>query len=118
MYKLDKVLTKEALHVLEGYHWPGNVRELQNMIERLVVTAREEHISARDVLSNLYESKPRDQEKKPIVREIIPLKEAVEEVETQLISLALQKYGTAAKVAQILGVSPATLSRRMQKLLS
>lgn len=117
MYKLDKTFTKEAFHVLESYHWPGNVRELQNMVERLVVTARGDQIGARDVLGNLYDRKPQEMDKKPIIREIVPLREAIEEVEAQLIQMALQKYGTAARAAQVLGVSPATLSRRMQKLL-
>ncbi|USG63358.1 sigma 54-interacting transcriptional regulator [Brevibacillus ruminantium] len=117
MYKLDKTLTKEAFHVLEGYHWPGNVRELQNLIERLVVTTRGEYIGARVVLAQLYGERQQSIDNMPIIREIMPLKEAVEKVEEQLISLALQKYGTAAKAAEILGVSPATLSRRMHKLL-
>ncbi|WP_245552913.1 sigma 54-interacting transcriptional regulator [Brevibacillus massiliensis] len=117
LHKLDKRLTREALEVLEGYDWPGNIRELQNVIERLMVTTRADVISQEDVLSNLYGGLARDREKKPLVQEIMPLKEAVEEVESQLISMALKKYGTAYKVAEVLGVSPATVSRRMQKLL-
>ncbi|QQE72609.1 hypothetical protein KDJ56_11490 [Brevibacillus composti] len=87
------------------------------MVERLVVTARGDQIGARDVLGNLYDRKPQEMDKKPIIREIVPLRDAIEEVEAQLIQMALQKYGTAARAAQVLGVSPATLSRRMQKLL-
>jgi PAS domain S-box-containing protein len=117
MYHLDKSLSREALHALEGYAWPGNVRELQNVIERLVVTQRKDSIGTEDVLPNLYANEHPSRENKTMVLDIMPLKEAVEEVENQLISLALKKYGTASKVAKILGVSPATLSRRIQKLL-
>ncbi|MFY0543825.1 sigma-54 interaction domain-containing protein [Brevibacillus sp. H7] len=117
MYKLNKTITREALDILEGYAWPGNVRELHNVIERLVVTIRGDSITAQDVWEKLYRSDVQITEKKPMVQEIMPLKEAVEEVESQLISLALKKYGTAAKVAKILGVSPATVSRRLQKHL-
>jgi transcriptional regulator with PAS, ATPase and Fis domain len=46
----------------------------------------------------------------------MPLKEAVEELETQLIQRGMQKYGTADKLSKVLGVSPATISRRMKKL--
>ncbi|MGE5701866.1 MAG: sigma 54-interacting transcriptional regulator [Clostridia bacterium] len=116
-YKLEKSLTREALTVLEGYSWPGNVRELQNMVERLAVTTRNDTICAQDVLPNLFEEDSLKSENKTMVFDIMPLKDAVEEVENQLISLALKKYGTASKVAKILGVSKATLSRRMQKLL-
>jgi len=117
VYQLDKKLSPEAFDLLQQYDWPGNVRELQNVMERSIVTARGELITAEQLWANLYSPITLESEKKPIVQEIIPLKEAVEEVESQLISLAMKKYGTAAKVAKILGVSPATVSRRMQKHL-
>lgn len=117
MYGMEKVITREALHALEGYAWPGNVRELQNMVERLIATVRGDSIGAQDVLGNLYREESVTRERRTVVLDIMPLKEAVEEVESQLISLALKKYGTASKVAKILGVSPATVSRRMQKRL-
>lgn len=118
MYKLEKSLTKEATEVLEAYDWPGNVRELQNVVERLVVTTRSQTIQATDVLGNLYEGVTLDKPNKPIIAEVTPLKEAVENFESQLISLALQKYGNASKAAKALGISPATISRRMQKLFT
>ncbi|MFW5891264.1 MAG: sigma-54 interaction domain-containing protein, partial [bacterium] len=34
--KKHKVLTSDALRILENYNWPGNVRELSNLIERIV----------------------------------------------------------------------------------
>ena len=39
--------TPEALRLLQSYLWPGNVRELRNVIERVVVEAETEAISAR-----------------------------------------------------------------------
>jgi len=35
----------ETLTALSAYSWPGNVRELQNVVERLVVTGRNEEVS-------------------------------------------------------------------------
>lgn len=87
------------------------------MVERLIATVRGDSIGAQDVLGNLYREESVTRESRTVVLDIMPLKEAVEEVESQLISLALKKYGTASKVAKILGVSPATVSRRMQKRL-
>ncbi|WP_123058855.1 sigma 54-interacting transcriptional regulator [Brevibacillus reuszeri] len=117
MYGLEKSINRDALHMLEGYSWPGNVRELQNVIERLVVKTRADSIGTQDVIPNLFKEESIVRENKAVVLDIMPLKEAVEEVENQLISLALKKYGTAARVAKILGVSPATVSRRMQRRL-
>jgi transcriptional regulator with PAS, ATPase and Fis domain len=39
----------DALAALTGYSWPGNVRQLENVIERLVVTARHEVIRLDDL---------------------------------------------------------------------
>lgn len=36
----------EAMKILEEYYWPGNVRELRNVVERLVIEAAGEAISA------------------------------------------------------------------------
>ena len=39
----------DALEYLSTYSWPGNVRELRNAVERAVIMARAETISARDL---------------------------------------------------------------------
>ncbi len=42
-----KHISDEARKLLCEYSWPGNVRELENVIERLVVTGRNESVGAR-----------------------------------------------------------------------
>jgi transcriptional regulator with PAS, ATPase and Fis domain len=42
-------ISPEAMTALTEYHWPGNVRELENVIERLVVTAKDEVIKPEDL---------------------------------------------------------------------
>jgi transcriptional regulator with GAF, ATPase, and Fis domain len=44
-----KVLSPEAYSALTEYPWPGNVRELENVIERLIVTARSDAIGPDDL---------------------------------------------------------------------
>ena len=39
----------EVISVLMEYNWPGNVRELENIIERLVVTGRNDRIAVADL---------------------------------------------------------------------
>jgi DNA-binding NtrC family response regulator len=41
--------TDEALNFMESYNWPGNVRELENTIQRAVVLARSEVLTAADL---------------------------------------------------------------------
>jgi transcriptional regulator with PAS, ATPase and Fis domain len=42
-------IAPDAMAMLLDYHWPGNVRELQNVIERMMVRARNEVIGVDDV---------------------------------------------------------------------
>jgi len=45
----EKVFAEDAIAELRKYGWPGNVRELRNVVERLVLLASDETISAADV---------------------------------------------------------------------
>ncbi|MGO0062687.1 helix-turn-helix domain-containing protein [Brevibacillus fluminis] len=80
------------------------------------MTTKDDAIKGEDVMAILYGEEKRTKIK-PIIGSIVPLKEAVDEVEGQLIRSALQKYGTAAKAAEILGISQATMSRKIKQLL-
>ncbi|MEH7122359.1 sigma 54-interacting transcriptional regulator [Bacillus sp. JJ1773] len=115
MYDIKKSFTPEAIEVLETYAWPGNVRELQNIVERLILLTDGEWIQREHALKYLY-GEVEKKKKQLFVLELMPLKEAVEELETQLIERGMQKYRTADKLSKVLGVSPATISRRIKKL--
>ncbi|MEH7390673.1 sigma 54-interacting transcriptional regulator [Bacillus sp. JJ1503] len=115
MYDIKKSFTPEAIEVLETYAWPGNVRELQNIVERLILLTEGEWIQREHALKYLY-GEVEKKKKQLFVLELMPLKEAVEELETQLIERGMQKYRTADKLSKVLGVSPATISRRIKKL--
>lgn len=39
-------IQREAMSALQDYHWPGNVRELQNYVERAVVMAEGDELTA------------------------------------------------------------------------
>ncbi len=53
MGKAMRVVTGDALEKLMAYAWPGNVRELENVIERAVILARTDRITARDLPPNV-----------------------------------------------------------------
>src|SRR5689334_13124965 len=42
-------ISREVMEFLESYAWPGNVRELENTIERTVVLAGGEALTAKDI---------------------------------------------------------------------
>ncbi|WP_413307910.1 sigma 54-interacting transcriptional regulator [Bacillus sp. 1P10SD] len=116
-YDRNYHLTPDAVNVMEFYPWPGNVRELQNIIERLVVTADHSAIDAEFVsqfLSLGYEHK----KMKPVITRVIPLQDAIDHVEEQLIVMAMNQYKTTTKAAKALGISQSSVSRKYQKILS
>lgn len=112
-YKRDKTLSHEVLETLQKYPWPGNVRELQNIVERLIVTIDSPLIE----MEHLPESFTVSAQSCCVqVSDIIPMKEAVDLVEQQLLTLAKQKYQTTIKIAEVLEVNQSTISRKMTKL--
>ncbi len=120
-HKTGKLVSGETLDILVQYSWPGNVRELENLVERLVITAEGEVILPDDLperIINQVEQQPANgltavakQGKEPIQ----PLKDAVEQVEKDLIIRAIQMYGSTYKAAKILGVSQSTIARKAKK---
>lgn len=116
-YDSNYHLTPDALNVLEAYTWPGNIRELQNIIERLVVTSDHEMIGA-DIVSQVLKLNEPTMKAKPVVANIMPLKEAFDAVEEQLISQAMKMYKTTTRAAKVLGISQSSVSRKYQKILN
>jgi transcriptional regulator with GAF, ATPase, and Fis domain len=43
------VVPPDVMALLTDYHWPGNVRELENIVERLVVTGKNDTVSVSDL---------------------------------------------------------------------
>jgi PAS domain S-box-containing protein len=116
-YKKNYHLSPDALNLLEVYPWPGNIRELQNMIERLAVSADHQTIDAHFVNQFLTVGTNLKKEKL-VIKKILPLQEALDSVEEQLILLAMKQYKTTTKAAKALGVSQSSVSRKYQKILS
>jgi len=110
----------EAMEALAGHDWRGNVRELENVIERCVLLGGEGEVS-RDQLISIWEggtAGDRASSRSPgvVIRVSVPLanpdlKNAVKEMERQLIRLALERTGgSRPKAAELLGIShPALL---------
>ncbi|QUH25914.1 sigma 54-interacting transcriptional regulator [Serpentinicella alkaliphila] len=112
-YGLNKKLAAPVVERLLSYNWPGNIREMENMIERLVVLTDEEQIQIRHLPVFLQEELSAS--KLVTLNSIIPLKDAIEEVEQQLIRKALDKYVTTRKVAKMLGVNQSTVVRKIKQ---
>ena len=103
-------ITQEAVNVLMAYDWPGNVRELRNTIEQMVVLARSERLTLRDVPMAIRGGA--DLTKISVVRTGM----TIEEAERQLIVQALKEMrGNRTRAAQKIGMSRRTLHRKLKK---
>jgi PAS domain S-box-containing protein len=108
-YGFSKQIEPEVIDVFSEYDWPGNVRELDNLIERMVVMAHSEVITANDLPNKL---KSLDLIHDTVDFEVTSLKNAVETFESRMIRNALQKYGTTRETARMLGVNQSTIVRK------
>ncbi|HLN61265.1 MAG TPA: sigma 54-interacting transcriptional regulator [Symbiobacteriaceae bacterium] len=109
-YSVDRVVTPEAMERLMAHPWPGNVRELENLVERLVVTAEDRRIRVEDLppLMGGVVS--------PVsVNRVVPLTEALEALELELVGAAYQQYGSSVKVGQVLGIHQTTAARKIRE---
>jgi transcriptional regulator with PAS, ATPase and Fis domain len=87
------------------------------MIERLAVSADHQTIDA-DFVSKFLSLGSKLKSEKPVITKILPLQEALEYVEEQLILLAMKQYKTTTKAAKALGVSQSSVSRKYQKIVN
>lgn len=113
-YRTPVVICEDALYRMLKYPWPGNIRELENIIERLVVTNRKGVVEQEDLPNTILLTTAPAQDGISVNR-LMPLKEALEQVEQQLILDAFQKYGSSYKVADVLQISQSSASRKYIK---
>ncbi|MGI6705164.1 MAG: sigma 54-interacting transcriptional regulator [Clostridia bacterium] len=113
-YGTHKIVSPEVKQILLEYPWPGNVRELENLMERLVVTARDEIIQPED-LPPVILKRGNDEKDRVTVKGILPLKKAIEEVEKQIILQARRRYRSTYKIAEVLEVNQSTVVRKLKK---
>jgi transcriptional regulator with PAS, ATPase and Fis domain len=114
-YAMRKELFPDVIEILMNYDWPGNVRELENVIERLVVTIPRDGLTGDDLPKNLKNFMRRDIHPQISVEGVLPLKEAVEFVEREIISHAYSLYRATHEVARHLGIDPSTVLRKAAK---
>lgn len=116
-YGLRREITSDAMDCLECYDWPGNVRELKNLIENLVVSSRNEIIGLENLPAHMHNRSGENPQKNIVVKDLCKLREAVREIESQLLDMAIQEYPSLRKAAAALGINHATLLRKVRRLV-
>ncbi|HEY9164553.1 MAG TPA: sigma-54 dependent transcriptional regulator [Candidatus Kryptonia bacterium] len=102
-----KTIESNAKEKLLAYRWPGNVRELQHTIERLVILAESDNLGPDDFNFSSQDSKESGLEINSF---------HLEDAERILIMKAVSKHGgNLSKAAKELGLTRASLYRRIEK---
>jgi two-component system nitrogen regulation response regulator NtrX len=101
-----------CLAALSAHPWPGNVRDLKNLVERLLLTVRDERVSAADLPPEFGGGGP---DAEAPAGAGASLQARLEAYERELIQRTLDECGGDRRLAAgRLGVSPAALDRRMR----
>ena len=101
--------TPEALSMLQSYHWPGNVRELENVLERALILAHNQEITAALVARCLGGLE--------LHNESTSLDNSLLQTERLTLLETLQQAGgSKKKAAEMLGISRSTLYYRLRRV--
>lgn len=112
--KYDKEIrvSDKAVELFLKYDWPGNVRELNNIIERLIITAESALIDYEDAAA-LFDDE--FEEQGISVSSVMPLSEAVAEVEKKILEMVQDNCKSTYEMADILEVNQSTVVRKLKK---
>jgi transcriptional regulator with PAS, ATPase and Fis domain len=103
-----KRISTSTLRRLEKHNWPGNIRELQHSVERAVIMSESQVLEPTDFFLSAMDSLKSD--------DINPSSLNLEETEKMLIRKVIDKYGgNISKAAKELGLTRASLYRRIEK---
>ena len=126
-------VTTEALGKMRAYNWPGNVRQLRNCLERAILLSNEGRITSNELPPEVARSTngtplfTAGQSAGPVSSGDVsmpmstgnagglPGSGSLRDVEKQQIIAALEQTGWhRGKAAEMLGISPSTLYRRLR----
>jgi two-component system nitrogen regulation response regulator GlnG len=134
--RAPKSIATGVLKALEKYHWPGNVRELENVIRRALVVAKGNAILLSDLppeISGQSQTGGTAMTAAPVAAETgsdiaalarllfqwarrEPKLKVLPAVERELVIQALKETeGNQVHAAKLLGITRATLRKRVEK---
>jgi two-component system response regulator HydG len=101
-------ITRECVEALATYSWPGNVREIENVVEQMVVMARDPLLRKDDLPEKILSTDRR----KDVMT--LPLGTTLEQIEQAAIRETLAMTGgNKEQAAALLGIHVATLYRKL-----
>lgn len=119
-FEIQRKIDEDAVEYLKQCEWPGNIRELENMVQRLMISAKGEQITLLDVMRELhaevFETTGLDfSSLESADGKVMDLEKMVNNFEKNIIKHACEKYGSTRKVARAIGISQTQLVRKKKK---
>ena len=119
-----KSIDAKALKLLEDYSWPGNVRQLRNTVEKMVVLASGDRLTAEDVPEELSEDRAFQPSTPPPLQPSNPPQPSqpslsgatlAEQEKAQILAVLADCKNNKSKAALRLGISRRTLHRKLNE---
>lgn len=119
-FGMKRTIAEDAVEYLKECSWPGNIRELENVVQRLLITSKNEVITILDVMKELHADlfdKISTNYDEPAFEdaERMNLDDMVSNFEKNIIQYACEKHGSTRKAAKAIGISQTQLVRKKNK---
>lgn len=116
-----RLLSEEAMAVLQSYNWPGNVRQLRNVMEWLIIMAQPG--ASGEIMSDALPPELIDSNITVLRPELssdimsMPLREARETFEKQYLAAQINRFGgNISKTSNFVGMERSALHRKLKML--
>lgn len=119
-FGIARDIDEDAVDYLQQCDWPGNIRELENVVQRLLISCREQRITVLDVMKELHGDVMETTDfgltdEQLSSGKTLDLEQMVNNVEKNIIRYACEKYGSTRKAAKAIGISQTQLVRKKKK---
>jgi len=111
-------ISPEAMKLLNTYDWPGNIRQLEHLIDQIVITNNNTELKVEMLPPEITKRASQDScyIKTQIDKELNKTIPSIRNMERHLILQALElTSGSVSEAAKHLGLSEATLYRKIKK---
>ena len=113
-----RIISDDAMAVLQTHDWPGNVRQLRNIVERLLILANNDVTAAvtadllpTDMGAGMCDFKSGD------LLVSLPLREAREIFERDYLMVQINRFGgNISRTAAFIGMERSALHRKLKSL--
>lgn len=114
-YNINREFDESALRIIYNHNFPGNVRELKNIVESSFITAKDKTITTNDLPKYIFDGQPPENKKLNGNKNMLSLPEQLDEYEKKILSDILPYTDSIRAASRVLGISNATLLRRIEK---